>query len=426
MLLDFEIRNWKSFKEKNFITSIASREEQHSDRRAYIPKFSMNVLPALGIFGGNASGKSNLIDALKFIKDLVVNYQDNQTSIPVEKYFLDEDSLKDNVDFNLQLLIDDNIYHFSIKLNEKRIISEKLEFENSSRKYTLYQRDHDEITLGEKYKDNKKLSVIADGTRPNRLFLSNTIDQQNKEFQQVYNWFYNLKIIQPESFLLQNELDMEDYICALNEFLPRLDTGIKKVEFKKVDINNTQVPEKLLDQVIFNLGSNNADNAIISNSKGLVVTFEKDEDDQVIASQLIAKHMTRKGLIDFNLSMESMGTLRTIELIPLFFELNKGSSVIVIDELDRSLHTSMTRGLIEYYLRHYNKESRSQLIFTCHDTNMLTQDVFRRDELWLVERNKYSESNISSVGDFTDVKKNNRLDTLYMQGRLGGMPRIDI
>lgn len=426
MLLDFEIRNWKSFKDKNFITSIASREEQHTKRRAYIPKFSMNVLPALGIFGGNASGKSNFIDALKFIKELVVNYQDIQTSIPVKRYLLDDEYSKGNSDFYLQILINDNIYHLSISLNEKRILSEKLEFENSSRKYVLYERQEDTIVLGEKLKNSSVLKVIAAGTRSNRLFLSNTIDQQAKEFQDVFNWFEKIKVIEPSSYLLQDKLDIDEYMDALNEYLPRLDTGITEVDFKDVDINNTQVPEVIMNQILSSFDNNNAEHAILSNRQGLVLRFDKDENNNLKASELVARHMTAKGTKDFNLSMESMGTLRAIELIPLFFELSKGASVIVIDEVDRSLHTNMTRGLIEYYLGNYNKNSRSQLIFTCHDTNLLTQELFRRDELWLVERNKFCESNIYSIGDFKDVKKNNRLDNLYIQGRLGGTPRINI
>lgn len=426
MLLDFEIRNWKSFKDKNFITSIASREEQHTSRRAYIPKFSMNVLPALGIFGGNASGKSNFIDALKFIKELVVNYQDIQTLIPVKRYLLDDEYSRGNSDFYLQILINDNIYYLSISLNEKRILSEKLEFENSSRKYTLYERQGDNIVLGERIRKNSVLRVIAAGTRSNRLFLSNTIDQQAKEFQDVFNWFESLKVIEPSSYLLQDKLDIEEYINALNEYLPRLDTGITEVKFKDVDINNTHVPEVIMNDILSSFDNNNAKHAILSNRQGLVLRFEKDRNNNIKASELIARHMTAKGTKDFNLSMESMGTLRAIELIPLFFELSKGYSVVVIDEVDRSLHTNMTRGLIEYYLGNYNKNSRSQLIFTCHDTNLLTQELFRRDELWLVERNKFCESNIYSIGDFKDVKKNNRLDNLYIQGRLGGTPRINI
>lgn len=425
MLLDFEITNWKSFKNKNFISSVASREEQHTKRRAYIPKFSMNVLPALGIFGGNASGKSNFIDALKFIKKLVVNYQDIQTSIPVKRYILDDEYSKGNSDFYLQILINDNIYHLSISLNEKRILSEKLEFENSSRKYTLYERQEDNIVLGEKIKKNSVLSVIAAGTRSNRLFLSNTIDQQAKEFQDVFNWFEKIKIIEPSSYLLQDKLDIEEYISALNEYLPRLDTGITEVAFKNIDINNIHIPELIMNDILSSF-DNNAKHAILSNGQGLVLRFDKDKKNNIKASELIARHVTVKGTKDFNLSMESMGTLRAIELIPLFFELNKGASIVVIDEVDRSLHTNMTRGLIEYYLGNYNKNSRSQLIFTCHDTNLLTQELFRRDELWLVERNKFSESNIYSIGDFKDVKKNNRLDNLYIQGRLGGTPRINI
>lgn len=425
MLLEFEINNWKSFKDKNFITSVASREEQHSNRRAYVSKFSMNILPALGIFGGNASGKSNFIDALNFIKELVVNYQDIQTLIPVKRYLLGEEYSKGPTEFYLKILINDNIYHLSIELNDKRILNEKLIFENSSKKYTLYERKEDNILLGKKIKNKDKLAIIAEGTRSNRLFLSNTIDQQVTEFQNVFDWFKNIKIINPNSLFIQDEPNIDEYIDALNEFLPRLDTGISELGFKKIDIANTKVPKNIIDDILFGFENNNVQSAYITNREGLVLTIEKDN-NEIKASELFAKHRTSKGLIDFNLSMESLGTLRAITLIPLFFELSKGASVVVIDELDRSLHTNMTRGLIEYYLNHYEKNFRSQLIFTCHDTNLLTQELFRRDELWLVERNKYSESNIFSIGDFKDVKKNNILENLYIEGRLGGTPKIDI
>lgn len=426
MLLEFEIKNWKSFKDENYITALSTREEQHGQRRARLEKFSMNILPTLGIFGGNASGKSNFIDAIDFIRNLVVNYSSIQSFIPVEKYLLDEKTLAEPASFYLQMLIDENIYHFSLSLDKNKIISEKLEVENSSRKVTLYTRDEEKITLGDKYKADERLSFIAKGTRTNRLFLSNTIDQQAKDFENIYNWFEKLLIFSPEGIFVQKDFNLDEYIDILNNFLPILDTGIEKVKLKKRDLRTIDLPQELKDQVLRDFQPGVSATQVLYYLGRLVFVFEKNNQGEIEASELITKHKTSSGLRDFNLHMESMGTLRAIELIPIFFGLTKNSTVVIIDEIDKSLHTEMTRGLIEYFLDHYEKESRSQLIFTSHDTNLLSQEIFRRDELWIVERNKYNESKIFSIGDFKDVKKNHNLESLYLQGRLGGRPRINI
>ncbi|WP_300409054.1 ATP-binding protein [Lagierella sp.] len=426
MLLEFGLSNWKSFKEENFISTISSREEQHNERRANIPKFSMNVLPAAGIFGGNASGKSNLIDALYFIRNLIVDYPSIQSLIPVKKYELDEKTRYEPTEFYLQMLIDDNIYHLTIELDEKRILREKLEFENSSRKHLLYDRDKESIVLGKKYKDNNTLTTIARGTRSNRLFLSNTIDQQELEFEKVFNWFKNLIILSPDGFQRLDNLYIEEYICALNEFLPLLDTGVKRVNFKQIDINNLSMPKEIINQFLNEFETTNSTSAVISGRGGIIYMFEKNEDNGINVNELITIHESADGEVEFKILKESMGTRQAMELIPLFYNLTRTPSVVIIDEIDRSLHTAMTSGLIKYFLNNYESNSRSQLIFTSHDTNLFTQEIFRRDELWVVERNKYNESNIVSVGDFKDVKKNHNLESLYLQGRLGGTPRINI
>lgn len=133
------------------------------------------------------------------------------------------------------------------------------------------------------------------------------------------------------------------------------------------------------------------------------------------------------GSSEFDLSQESMGTRQAIELIPLFNLLSSDRNiVVVIDEIDRSLHTSMTRALIEFFLENYTKESRSQLIFTSHDTNLIDQSLFRRDEINLVERNEFNESEIYSIGDFEDINVDYNLESLYLQGRFGGIPKISL
>ncbi|WP_308654799.1 ATP-binding protein [uncultured Anaerococcus sp.] len=426
MLLEFEFKNWKSFRDENYISSLSTREEQHNDRRAFIPKFKMNILPALGIFGGNASGKSNLIEALDFIRNLVVNYPSIETFIPLKRYSLDDISCNSSSEFKIKFLVDEVIYSLYIELNDKKILREKLELQNSSRRYTLYDREENRILIGDKYKNHKSLSVIAKGTRSNRLFISNTIDQQANEFQKIYNWFKNIKILSADSFFRQDDLEIDKYLEALNEFIPSLDTGITEVIQRPVDIKNTGLPSEVLDHVLHNFEINEARSAIVSGNGVVVLVVKKDDDKHIKAHELATKHRTRTEEKEFSLRMESMGTLRAIELIPLFFEMCNKPSVVVIDEIDRSLHTNMIEGLIEYFLNHYSKESRSQLIFTSHDTNLLNQDIFRRDELWVVERNKYNESNIFSIGDYKDIKKNHNLEKLYLEGRLGGIPNINI
>ena len=123
--------------------------------------------------------------------------------------------------------------------------------------------------------------------------------------------------------------------------------------------------------------------------------------------------------------MESDGTRRVIEFIPVFQDLViKKNKIIVIDELDRSLHTQLTRALLELFLNQYDKEKRSQLIFTTHDMMLMDQSLLRRDEMDLVERNKYSESQIYSIADFENVRYDTDLRKQYLEGRFGGNPKI--
>ena len=152
------------------------------------------------------------------------------------------------------------------------------------------------------------------------------------------------------------------------------------------------------------------------------------QNGKVIARRLIPIHQADSGEeIPFNYSDESEGTRRLIDLLPAFLHLEdkRSSAVYVIDELDRSLHTNLTTDLLVHYLgQRQTALARCQLIFTTHDTQVMTQDIFRRDEMWITERDRSGASKLVAFSEFKEVRKDKDIRKSYLQGRLGGVPRI--
>jgi len=130
--------------------------------------------------------------------------------------------------------------------------------------------------------------------------------------------------------------------------------------------------------------------------------------------------------IKFDIGQESDGSQRVIDLLPAFLTMSaaKSKKVFVIDEVDRSLHTLLTRQLLESYLNSCSTDRRSQLLFTTHDVLLMDQQLFRRDEMWVAERDGSGASNLISFAEYKDVRYDKDIRKSYLQGRLGGIPRI--
>jgi len=142
---------------------------------------------------------------------------------------------------------------------------------------------------------------------------------------------------------------------------------------------------------------------------------------------LIAFHLRSDGTkVKFDIRQESDGSQRVIELLPAFLEVSatKSKKVYVIDEVDRSLHHLLTRQLIETYLASCSNDSRAQLLLTTHDIFLMDQELFRRDEMWVSERDQKGSSELFSFSDYKDVRYDKNIRKSYLQGRFGGIPRI--
>ena len=428
MIISFSIENWMSFRDRVSFSMIASREKQHGSRIPRVKKYQARVLPVAAIYGGNASGKTNFFNALIFIKHLVVEGTAPDKLIPVEPYKLDGAYSEKPSRFSLELLVDETIYEFSFAATSKAITEEKLVEVTRTSEEILYDRKGDKPNFHDSLDKDEFLHFAFQGTRDNQLFLTNSVSQKVDRFKSVYDWFRNtLNLISPASVYKDfgNFLDKRHPLHSrMNEMLSQLDTGISRLSGEEVSFENIPFEESFKNELRKSVREGEYIPIFFPpTNERFVFTRNAGE---IVAKKLFALHSKPGGTdVRFEIWQESAGSQRLIDLLPAFFTDTFGSNmVIVIDELDRSLHTLLTRKLLEMYLDNCSSQNRSQLLFTTHDVLLMDQDLLRRDEMWVAERNLEGVSDIFSFSEYRDIRYDKDIRKSYLQGRLGGIPRI--
>lgn len=428
MIISFTIENWMSFRDRVSFSMVASRERKHGERVSRIDKYRTRILPIAALYGGNASGKSNFFKALEFVKKLVVDGTKVDAAISVEPFRLDSKCADLPSRFSLELLIDETIYEYSFAVSRKEVLEEKLVKITGSSETVLYNRKEGKIDFDLPEKDSF-LDFVFRGTRSNQLFLTNSVSQNVEHFRPVYNWFKkNLILVTPEStFGSVEQFIMENSPIStfMNELLPQLDTGIVKlggvtIPFDSIPYSDdfkTNILQKVKDNSVLSIyNQDTMDRFIIMRKNGKLLT-----------KQLVSYHLTSEGNITrFEIQHESDGTQRILEILPAFSGLRSQELKLVyfIDEIDRSLHTLLTRKLLELYLANCSPENRSQLLFTTHDVLLMDQKLLRRDEMWVAERDETGASDLIAFSEYKDVRFDKDIRKSYLQGRLGGIPSL--
>ncbi len=430
MLIRFSIENWMSFQNHTTFSLIASRERQHGNRVPKIPKFNLGVLPVAAIYGGNASGKTNLFKALSFAKGLVVKGTQPYSSIAVDHFKLGTSSKSDQPSqFNFELLIEESIYVFSFSVTHKAILEEKLVLISSSKEKTLYHRISGEPNFDRSLADNQALLFAFKGTRDNQLFLTNSVSQKIDTFKPVYDWFKDtLELIAPDSRFESFDQFLDEghpLYATMNKMLPQLDTGISHLGGEEIPFESLPLPEPLKKKLKEELEEGSTVKLMAEPFNERFIVSRKN--GELISKKLVTFHLNSDGTkTKFDMRQESDGSQRVIDLLPAFLEVsaNQAKKVYVIDEVDRSLHALLIRRLLESYLTECSTESRSQLLFTTHNVLLMDQDLLRRDEMWITERNVQGISSLLSFSEYKDVRYDKNIRKSYLQGRLGGIPRI--
>lgn len=379
------------------------------------------------IYGANASGKSNLAKALSFMQDLVVEGTKINQSIQVKTFKLDRAYSDKSSRFEVEIRIDGNDYLYGFEITSKYVVSEWLYQIKLTTQDELFERhttsdDAVVVTFGGSIpkadRNQEFLDFIAKGTRPNQLYLTECAEKNVPVFRPVYRWFSDiLAIVFPNAFVRIDEKVIGIWANLLQQF----DTGICGVVLRPVDIED-KLPKHIQQSLQKSLSNKTKKetrfNYRSTTGERIVVTLV---DGEMSARELVFRHKSSDcdTEIDFDLTEESDGTRRLLDLLPILYPGRSEDQVFVIDELDKSLHPSLCYELIELFLDLRN--TNSQLIATTHESNLLDLNLLRRDEIWFIEKDQTGASKVYSLEEFTprydkDIKKG------YLLGRFGAIP----
>lgn len=276
-------------------------------------------------------------------------------------------------------------------------------------------------------KNRQFLEFVAQGTRPNQLFLTEALERNVKKLKPLYEWFEDILQVVPATphyVPLEIRANKEKpFITFLSEFLKQADTGIQSIQTVEEDVDYDKYFPELPEQIRLEIENDNYSGAtIIMFREGASYTLSANESGKPRLIRLETLHHGSDGSdISFDFAKESAGTQRLTHLLPILFDLLFSEKVYIIDELDRSLHALLPKFFLEAYLKGSTNQHQSQLIFTTHDTHLLDLNLLRKDEIWFLEKNKQGASHLYSL---VNLKMNPDLNIQkgYLQGRFGAIP----
>ena len=423
MLIEFKFSNFLSYKEMTSFSMVAGKERTSSKTLASIPKFRLKLLPLAAIYGANASGKSNLIKALGFLKTLVTT-QRVKGKIPLRHFYYSED--KNTIsNFEISFLVNELIYEFKIACNEDGLLYEELIERNSRSEKTLYLRDKDKVQINPKINSHDAIQCVADRSLNRPCPLLTTLSSMKfKPFEGVFRWFSEeLKVIHQDSFLIPYGLDIgenDSRNTLLSEVLRGTDTGISALVSTPVSESSLRLLPSERNELLSTVC--HGSQLIKEAGGGRLLAYFKDGD--LAFRRLNAAHEISGKEYLIPLEEESTGTKKIIDLAPAIIDLllSKKNCVYVIDGIDHGLHMEINYWLVRRFLENVNSNTRKQLIFTSQDTNLLRRAGLRRDEIWFVERRRNSPSQLVNAIEFKGLRIDSSLQKLYEEGRLGALP----
>lgn len=440
MLVSVSLSNFKSFDEPVELTMISSSKIQGNKEHKVKIK-STNLLKYGVVYGANASGKSNLIDFFRLFKESVLR----GLSLEASEWFCKnrQENKSRESSFEIQFTIGSKFYAygFSAVLSERKFASEWLyELHQNGSSKRLFTREakqrpmlDDSLTISAA--ERKKFEVYAEDFEGNETSLFLTEMNRNKKypvrskllfFCEVYHWFKDcLFVIRPNTPLMDLEYYYDDASLELvNQVIRTFDTGISNVSVEAISLEELEsaLPKPLFEDVMKHIrtktdGQTDANLHITMRSDTSFFNISVEGNAEPVVTTIRLHH--GKSFYDFRFEDESDGTRRLFDLIDML--LNRREDIVyVVDELERSLHPKLT----EHYLRLFmelNANQRKQLLFTTHEASIMDQSLFRRDEIWFVERNERNASTIYSLDRFKE-RYDKLLSKAYLDGRYGAIP----
>jgi hypothetical protein len=423
VLIEFRVANHRSLRDEQVLTMEAGRVGDEADPRPrHVSGHAEKLLTVAGLYGANASGKSNVLAGLSFMRDAV--WMSHRFWSPTEgepaEPFVPRDPFawgpKKNEPslFEVTFLLDHVRYQYGFQASNERFLEEWLFAWPSGKKQVWFAREDNAFRFGENLKGENK--VIEKVTRPNALFLSAAVQHMHPQLTPIFGWFGSLEVINigerrypgPAPYpivsehmlfrlleedrshpLFQEEGRSERLLVDFRDFLKQADTGV-------VDLR--------------------------------VERSRSDEKPRRPGSRFFLKHQSESGNAWLPLREESNGTRTLFYMALPILQVLQNGGLLVVDELERSLHPKLARKIIDRFNDPRANPKNAQIIFTTHDTNLLGtvlgEPALRRDQVWLTEKDNEGATVLYPLTDYKP-RKNENLERGYLQGRYGAIPFLN-
>ena len=434
MLVRFVVSNFLSFREETEFNLLTGSVRSLPDH-VYEPIEGLRLLRSAAIYGANGAGKSNLVKAIEALHDTVVEGEWSMEK-SWRPFKIGQATQGQPTHFEVEVVVKGQTYAYGLTVRRDTIVEEWLYrtevegkdeclFERTFQAGSLHLAFHPDYLQTEKSRLRKSL-YEEELLKPQQLLLS-LMAQAKDEFseaKQVFQWFeeqlyYIFPATKPLG-LAERLISLESFRQFTTELFGTLQTGVQELRIEELSLEEflgenerDQIEEikELLDEENQRLSL-----AHVSGSEEVVV--RKQEEGHMVL-RILPIHLDESGQeIEFTLRDESDGTRRLLELIPAFYQAMTQGHTVIIDEVGRSIHPALLKAL----LKKFSQESANgQLIFTTHESNLLDQEIFRRDEIWLTEKDKSGQTHMYPLSDF-DIRKDLDIRKGYLNGRFGAIP----
>lgn len=440
MLIKISIENFKSFDQKEELSMISSSKMQ-GNKSHRIKVKQTQLLKNAVVYGANASGKSNLVVAFNFIKATLL------TGLPVEcinDFCRNKEANKTRESiFEIQFTVGDIFYAygFSAILSQRKITEEWLfELTQDGGAHQLFLRKGGESpVLGDRVNvsaaEKNRFAVYAEDFAENETNLFLAEMNRGKKyinnskllfFIHAFNWIMNnIIVINPNMGLTNTEAYYnEESLENISRLIQTFDTGVTDIKTRQITIDemSKMIPVEVVQGMFAHLKTQMQ----MTNLPSIQMTWRVEggffniritENSEPEITTLVLKH--GKSAFDFSFVEESDGTKRLFDLIDMLLT-DRPDTVFVVDELERSLHPKLTERFLKLFMEAH-EGVRMQLVFTTHEDTIMDQSLFRRDEIWFVERDADNSSNIYSLDRFKE-RYDKKLSKAYLEGRYGAIP----
>lgn len=416
MLIEFSVANYRSLRDNQTFSLVKAKGNELVETNSFttVAANKFELLRSAAIYGPNAGGKSNFLRAMQAMKKIVL---ESATSLqrgdklPVTPFRLSKETSRAPSEFEAIFIVNQVRYQYGFSATQERIHEEWLLAYPKGQPQRWLDRTWNDKTQRYDWKLGNNLTgekqLWQKSTRDNALFLSTAVQLNSEQLQPIYDWFNNtLRMTNVAGWSpgYSASLCQKSEKTQIMDFLRAADLNIEDIVVKTDPFDTKTLPDDMPAHVKSLLAEELKDKELVD-----IKTIHKTSEGEEVA---------------FDFEDESDGTQKLFAFAGPWIDTLANGNVLFIDELHDNLHPSLVRFLVQLFHDDETNPKNAQLVFTTHETSILNQEVFRRDQIWFCEKDDRQATTVYPLTDFRPRKGRENLELAYLSGRYGALPYI--